>query len=152
MLYWFLPCAYVLIEDSKVKKTMKRAQIKTAGIEMNMLLGGIFLVLSEVFNGQFYLFLQAAILNILLAVVNASFIEGIDGMSVLAEFLGIDDFARKAKVVVKSHARKRKLKRMGMNGSAFLTACYIIRIFQILLPLMILSSIAVVVVQRCDVK
>lgn len=145
MLYWFLPCAYVLIEDSKVKDRLKRAQIRAAGIEMNMFLGGIFLVLTEVFNEQFYLFLQAATLNILLAVINASFVEGVDGMSVLTEFLGIDDFARKAKVVVKSHTRKRKLKRMGMNGSAFLTACYIIRIFQILLPLMILSSIAVVV-------
>ena len=42
MLYWFLPCAYVLIEDSKVKDRLKRAQIRAAGIEMNMFLGGIF--------------------------------------------------------------------------------------------------------------
>lgn len=58
--FLLMPGAYVLMNESNIKKRMKRVQVSAAGIEMNLILTAIFLFLSarfEVLSG-FFLELQ----------------------------------------------------------------------------------------------
>lgn len=137
MLHYFIPGAYVSIDYDNVKNRFKRAQINAAGVEMDLLLCGIFLCLSCLgrFNGRMLFY--AALINFMLAAINVSLAEGVDGMSILSELLGVDNIVKNARNVVKSRRKKKKLREKGINGCVVITACYAIVLFQILIPLIV---------------
>ena len=140
MIQYFLPGAYVLMNTEDVKR-MDRAKIMAAGIEMNIWLGGVFLGLSALFPGHFYMFVVAAVANLILAAFNVTFVEGFDGMQLISELIGIDDFVARAKEVTRSKKKRRKIRKYKGNGEAFITACYLIRLFQVVLPIAIVLTI-----------
>lgn len=145
MLQFMLPGAYVLLDSSRIKKRMRRIQISAAGIEMNFLLAAIFLLAASVNEILSGFFMGASIQNIFLAFLNITFVKGFDGMSIMGELLGIEDFVDKAGKVTRSKMRKNKLQKEGVSGKAIITACYILKIVQLALPLIFAVNIAGVI-------
>ena len=140
MLYCLMPGAYVVLKQDKLNH-MQRAKVCAAGIEMNLWLCGFFVLLANLFRGHFYIFIIAGYLNLALAVLNLLFIEGVDGFGIVSNLLGIEDFVQQAKRVTKSSKKRKKLKRYGLNGEVFIVACYLVRAFQMALPIVIGVSV-----------
>lgn len=135
------PGGYTLMNVLNIKKRMHRVQISAAGIESNFLLAGIVLFLvpcSGVLSG---LFLQIAVVNIFLATLNLLMIDGVDGMAIIGELLGIDDLADKAKMIKKSKAKKRKIARKGITGKLTVAVCYIISVVKIAIPIVLILNV-----------
>lgn len=144
MLHGLTPGAYVLLNESCIKKRMRRVQVSAAGVEMNFLLAGIFLLLSNILYEVSGFFVGAALSNIILGLLNLTFINGFDGMNIMSELLGVEDVVRKARRVTQSRVMKRKLKKTGMNGRATIAACYVIRMVQIAYPMILIINILAV--------
>lgn len=137
----YLPGAYVLIDDRRVKNRFYRAQIYAAGAEMNLLLCGAFLCLLKIGLFDSVMLLIAAFLNALLALINTALINGADGMKILGCILGLDDPAEVAGKVTKSRVRRKKLRERGLSGHALIFACYVIKAYQLILILLFVISI-----------
>ena len=88
---WLLPGAYVFMDAGPVEDNLKQAQINGAGIECNLLLTGLFLLLSAGSEGYSALLLFAAMSNFELALMNLLLVKGLDGCGVISELLGMDD-------------------------------------------------------------
>ena len=142
---FFLPCAYVLMNENHIKKRMRKAQVSAAGIEMNLILASVCLILATHIESLSGFLLGAAIQNIFLAFLNLALIDGFDGMSIMNEILGSDCIVEKAKRVTKSKAMKKRLKKDGISGQATILACYILRTIQFGLPLVVLLNIVGVI-------
>ncbi len=131
LMYHILPAAYVFIDNSIVKKRMQRIQIFAAGIETNFLLSGLFLILASVFpqiGGNFFV---AAINNMLLALINAMFINGLDGCAIMSELMSETDLIGKIKTVIKNKLVRKQMRKWGLSGHATIAVCYILAVFQI---------------------
>ncbi len=142
---YFMPGAYVLINEDNIKHRMKRIQVSAAGTEMNLLLTAIFLLLSarfELFSG---FFLGAAIQNVFLALLNLTFVNGFDGMTIMGELLGVNYLVDGAKVVVKNKLKKKNLRKCGMSGKVTVAMCHIIRFVQIAFVLVLALNIVEVI-------
>lgn len=141
MLRCFIPGAYVLMNVRNIKNRMHRVQISAAGVEVNIILFSIFLILAvenNVLSGFFY---GASICNLLLALVNLTFAEGLDGMTIIGELLGIEDLVEEANNVVKSKAKRNTLINKGMAGKGIVIVCYIIKFLQISMPILVAVNI-----------
>ncbi len=145
MFQFFIPGAYVLLDDRNIKSTMKRIQVYAAGIEMNLLLSAIFIILSVPFEALSGFFLGAAINNIFIALLNLTFVDGFDGMKIICELLGLEEITSKANRVVRSKWKRHKLQKHGVCGKATIAACYIFKIVQVALPLIFAVNIAGVI-------
>lgn len=141
LLQFFIPGAYVLMSEENIKERMKRIQVSAAGIEMNLLLVAICVILSVPFEELSGFFLSAAINNLLLAFLNLTFIEGFDGMSIISELFGVEGLVSKSKRITKSKWKKSKLQKDGVCGNATIVACYIFKVIQIALPLVFAVNI-----------
>lgn len=146
VMYYLMPGAYVILDEKTVKNRLKRVQIMAAGIETNILLTGVFLILSVVFPALGGMFLVAAVQNVFLAFLNMTFIKGLDGMRVMSELLGIEDMVEKSMNVVFSRKRKRRIKEKGLQGRATVAVCYIVSAFQIALPVLFIANILEVII------
>lgn len=145
MLKHFLPGAYVLLNTRNIKSRMKNVQISAAGIEMNFLLAGVCMILGARFEFLSGFFIFAAICNVFLGLINLAFIDGMDGMAIMGELIGVTNLVYKAKDVTKSKSRRTQLIKRGISGKAVVVFCYLIRIVQIALPLIIMVNIAEVI-------
>ena len=141
MLQLVMPGAYVLMNNSKVKGRMKRIQISAAGIEMNLLLAALSLILSANIPLLSGFFLGAAIQNVFLALLNLTFINGLDGTTIISELLGVEDLVEKAKSVTKSSWRRKLLRRKGVLGNVIIASCYAIRVVQLAMPLVLVINV-----------
>ncbi len=144
-LNFFLPCAYVLMNETPIKKRMRKAQVSAAGIEANLILASICLILATHIESLSGFLLGAAIQNIFLAFLNLTLIDGFDGMSIMNEILGTECIVEKVKRVTKSKRLKKRLKKDGVSGQATIFACYILRTIQVGLPLVVLLNIVGVI-------
>lgn len=145
MLQFFIPGAYVLMNESNIKKRTRRIQVSAAGVEMNLLLTAIFLIMSAKFEPLSGFFLGASIQNVFLALLNLTFVNGFDGMTIMSELLGVEGLADRAKRITKSNLRKRRLRKDGVSGKATIAVSYILRGIQIALPLIFALNIVGVV-------
>lgn len=143
--FLLMPGAYVLMNESNIKKRMKRVQVSAAGIEMNLILTAIFLILSVRFEVLSGFFLGAAIQNVFLALLNLTLIDGFDGMAIMSELLGIEYAVSKAKRITKSKLKRKKLEKDGISGKATIAVCYALRGIQIALPLIFALNIVGVI-------
>lgn len=136
---WVLPVgAYVAMDDTRLGK-WKRVQILAAGVEMNFLLTGLFLLLGAAvsrFNGAF---LAAAVTNAFLGVTNLSFLQGLDGAGILSLLLGEPRLFEKAKELLRPSRRRRG------QPAATLAACFVLRIMQGTMPLFVAANILEVI-------
>lgn len=139
--FLLMPGAYVLMNESNIKKRMRRVQVSAAGIETNLLLTAIFLFLSARFEYLSGLFLGAAIQNVFLALLNLTFVDGFDGMTIMSELLGVECIVSKAKRITKSRYKRKKLEKDGISGKATIVVSYVLRGIQIALPLVFALNI-----------
>lgn len=145
-LYYFLPGAYVCLEDKRVKNRLKKAQIDAAGIEMNLFLSGLFMCLScfGCFNSS--LMFDASIWNFLLAFLNSLPFGGFDGINIFSELLGVDKLLKKSKYLIRSREKKRELRRSGIQGYFVLAVSYFVVIFQGLFPVIWIFDVLYLVI------
>ena len=143
--FLFMPGAYVLMNESKIKKRMRRVQVSAAGIEMNLLLTAIFLIISARFESLSGFFLGAAIQNVFLALLNLTLVDGFDGMAIMGELLGVENVISKARRITRFKFKRKKLEKDGISGKATIAVCYILRGIQIALPLIFALNIVGVI-------
>lgn len=138
----FMPCAYTLLESSHCKR-QQRIQINAAGVEANFLMTGVCLLICAVFPRLSALFYSAALINVNLGVLNLLCLDGLDGMSILSDVIGVDMvlFLDNAKRVVCSKRRRVKLQKKGLWGHAIILTSYIVVFSQIGFPLLLLINI-----------
>jgi len=141
LMYRILPGAYVLLDVSTVKKRLQRIQINAAGVEMNFLLCGIFLVLGVVNPLLGGMFLNAAICNAFLGALNLTFIKGLDGAAILSNLLGVDDIIDRARRIVFNREARKRVIRKGSSGYATVAVCYMLFALQIALPTLLITNV-----------
>ncbi len=147
------PGAYVMLDTSKIKNKLQKAQINLAGVEMNLLLAGIFFMLASSwssqqsfiyeFSGAFYF---AGFQNVFLALLNMTFFQGLDGEHTISDLLGKESVVKAAKENIGNlldfRKRKQYWKELGVaNGLANICSDALILCSQIVLPLLILSNV-----------
>ena len=137
MINALLPGAYVLMDSQSVKSKMKRIQIYAAGVESNALFAGVCLLIACAIPYAGAFLLNAAIGNIILALVNITFGGGLDGASILSELLGIENLVEDTKKVVLNRRIRRKLRSKGMPGYALIAVSVVVQILQITIPVII---------------
>ena len=137
MINALLPGAYVLMDSQSVQSKMKRIQIYAAGVEANALFAGVCLLIACAIPYAGAFLLNAAIGNIILALVNIAFVGGLDGASILSELLGIENLVEDTKKVVLNRRIRRKLRSKGMPGYALIAVSVVVQILQITIPVII---------------
>ncbi len=137
MSHWFMPAAYAEIDYEDVKNRFRRCQICGAGVESNLLLAGCYLLLlkSGLFGAD--MLIVAAGINIIMALSNILLADGLDGMNLFQELLGVDELVETAISVVKNKKDKRELWKRGANGRGVAVCCYIIGAYQLTLPVLL---------------
>lgn len=141
-----MPGAYVVINKEIIKSRMKRIQVNAAGVEMNLLLGSVFLSMASVSVPLSGFFLGAALANVFVALLNLTFINGIDGMNIMCELLGVRDLPERAKTILKSPRHRRRLMKDGVSGKLTVIMCIAVRITQIALPVLLFLNIIEVII------
>ena len=141
LLKWLIPGAYVMIDTSPVKVRMHRIQVNAAGVEMNFLLAGIFGIIACCFYDCSMFFVAAAVNNLVIGLMNLMLVSSLDGMNIMGEILGIEDFVEKAKKAVVNRKYRKMLADKGTSGKATVTACAVICIAQIALPIIVAINI-----------
>ena len=141
MVRYFLPGADVVLDTERIRNRFKKAQIFAAGIEMNLLLAGIFLILLKLGWFDCTILVYAALVNGILAAFNLALIGPLDGMKIFSELLGVENIVYKAKKLIFDNDAKKKLRKRGINGRAAIASCYIIVGFQLLLPLILILNV-----------
>lgn len=97
MLYWFMPCAYTTICGiSLVDNKHRRLRILMSGINMNLFISGIFLVIMSVINKFKMIMLLAIGVNMFLALSNLLVFLKLDGYYVLEQLLEIKNLREKS--------------------------------------------------------
>lgn len=137
MINALLPGAYVLMDSQSVQSKMKRIQIYAAGVESNALFAGVCLLIACAIPYAGAFLLNAAIGNIILALVNITFGSGLDGASILSELLGIENLVEDTKKVVFNRRIRRKLRSIGMPGYALIAVSVVVQMLQITIPVII---------------
>ncbi len=141
MLNYFMPGAYVMLECDNVKSHFRKMQIYAAGIESNLLLAGVFLILSTLWYEASGFMLGAALTNLFLGILNASLIGQLDGMMIFNEIMGTDNFINLASNIMKNKQRRKKLLAQGVQGKAKFAACCIICSTKIVMPLIFAANV-----------
>lgn len=154
MMKGIMPGAYVLIDDFGIKSRLKKAQINMAGIEMNLLLAGVMMILmvkvgasSCLFRykiAMYYIMIQ----NIFWALLNISFSEGLDGEHTISSLMGASVVdAAKANIQQMTTRKKRKeyFSKTGVTGVANICTSIIIMGFQLLIPMLLLADISILI-------
>lgn len=138
MIQRFLPGFYVLLEENEIRGKMQRIQVFAAGVEMNLLLGGLFFLLASFMPFDAFFFM-AGFQNIIIALLNLCFISGLDGSRIVGELLGSGTFVFKTKEILFNKNNRRKLMSKP-SGIAILTAAVILGICQIAFPLLLMDN------------
>lgn len=144
--YLVMPGAYVLINKDIIGSRMKRIQVNAAGVEMNLLLASVCLIIVSVSVPLSGFFIGAAVTNLFLAFLNLTFVNGIDGMNIMCELLGVGDLPERAKTILKSPRHRRRLMKDGVSGKLTVIMCIAIRITQIALPVLLILNIIEVII------
>ena len=140
----FCPGAYAMIDTKNVKSRFKRIQIDAAGIEMDCLLAGVFLVLAARCEVYSLFWLLGAVNNLFLSIFNLAFTEGLDGSSMICEVLGIKDSSEIKRIFAKILLEKN-WKRETKNRGAMLCACIVLMGYKVLMPVLLVHNILIII-------
>jgi hypothetical protein len=141
-IHLLLPVAYVMMDESRVKDRLKKAQVYAAGVEMNMQVASVFILCSNFSEEYGSVFVIAAITNVLMALLNMVIVPGIDGGKVFFCLIGIDETSENMKLVVKYKSCRKRVLRQGFSGLTSVVVCYVLRTVQVVgLPLVIVMNI-----------
>lgn len=134
-----LPGAYVLLDDSRVKR-LPKVQIHAGGVEVNFLIAGIALILATICSSFYGFFFGVAFNNLLLGLINLTFIDSLDGMHIIETLLGY-----KPLEMIKSKAMRDALKREGLPGKLELSIGYIMKVMQLVYPVLLTLNVMEIV-------
>lgn len=143
--YAVLPGIYTLIDDSPVTNRRNRMQIHGAGMEMNLLLTGLFLILGAIITPLGGVCLMASAVNGILAIMNLLLLGNTDGSAVLTEALGTDNLLKRGEFVVRNKKFRRKLMKAGEAGIGTVILYYILFGMRYVLPLLLITNILEVI-------
>lgn len=142
MLWCLLPGAFVELDDTSIKHPLKRAQVFAAGVEMNLLLSGFFLLLSGCHPLLGTPCFCAAVNNALLALLNLTLSFGLDGMHILSALLGVENVCSLSLTVLTDRSSRRHLRKMGLSGRAALAFCGLGVSMLLTLPLLLIINLS----------
>ena len=109
--------AYVYHNKKKSATTRERIQFYLAGIEMNLILAGIFLLAAVALAGvQSLTLIMAANINVYLALINLFPISRLDGEAILSAAFGVDSISKVAKKALRSKESRQALLHAGLPG------------------------------------
>lgn len=134
LLHHYMPGAYVLIDDTPIRSRLRKVQVLAAGVEMNILLSGIALFLCVYVPNQSAFYFGAALSNLLLALLNLTFTEGLDGMAAMGKLLGADSLVARARYILTTKEERIRLLRAGPHGVIELLICCILVALQVVVP------------------
>lgn len=135
--YFIMPIAYALVDVRQVKNRFQRVQVNLAGIETNIFLCGLFLLLAGLCGSTFWeMFLGAAIQNGFLGLLNLVFSNGIDGANAMAELMGdrSNTFISKSRKLIFNKKERQRVLSIGINGYAIVTSAYVFQLLQLTIP------------------
>lgn len=139
--HFVMPGAYVLMDQTPVKRKLRRAQINAAGIEMNLLLAGAFFCFASTNYQYSGLLFGCALANVFLGLLNMTVAFGLDGEHVMGNLIGDDNFAGKSIITVLGKNERSLLKKKGINGQALIVASYIMGLSQVSLLVIIIANV-----------
>lgn len=120
--------AYVAHENKKDATKAEKIQFALAGVEVNLLIAGICLLLATQSYQWSLTMFSVANVNIILAGINLLPASGLDGEAALSAVFGVDSISEVAKKWLLDKNRRKKLLRFGFSGYA----CYCIFAFTML--------------------
>lgn len=152
MMTGFMPGAYVMTDETNIDNILKKGQIHMAGIEMNLLLAGVMMILMVKVNwlsgckmAMFYIMTQ----NIFIALFNIIFADGLDGEHAISSLLGgpiVDAAKANIEQMTTREKRSEYFSETGcVNGIANICTSILIMGFQFLNPIFILASIGILI-------
>lgn len=131
-----LPCAYVFLENRFIQNRLHKTQIHAAGIEVNFFLAGCYSGIASVLPDPSFFF-AAAFVNFAMGCFNLLLIDGLDGMNILSELIGVDSFVDKAKNAVLNPEKRAELLRCGRQGKVILWLSIVASVLQVALPVLL---------------
>lgn len=129
--------AYVAHEDKKDATKAEKIQFALAGVEVNLLIAGICLLLAMQSYQLSLTMLSVANVNVILAGVNLLPASGLDGESALSAACGINSISEVARKWLTNKKRRQKLLRAGLPGYACFCVFSITMISKVILWLLI---------------
>ncbi len=129
--------AYVAHEDKKDASNAERIQFALAGIEVNLLIAGICLILALLYCPLSLTMIWVGNMNVALAGINLLPATGLDGESALSTICGVDNIGELAKKWLLSKRRRQKLLSSGLQGYACFCIFSITLISKVILWLLI---------------
>ena len=120
--------AYVPHGDKKDTAKGAKIQFSLAGIEANLLIAGICLLLAVQGVPCSPTLLATAEINIVLAAINLLPTAGLDGESALSAVCGVKNISVTAKRWLTSKQRRRELLRAGLPGLVWLSVFALVRL------------------------
>ena len=112
--------AYVAHEDKKDASRSEKVQFAIAGVEMNLLIAGICLLIATQYYPLSLVLVSVANINVVLAGINLLPASGLDGESALSAVFGVNSISEVAKKCLLNKKRRQKLLCSGFSGYA----CY----------------------------
>lgn len=129
--------AYVAHENKKDATKAEKIQFALAGVEVNLLIAGICLLLAMQSYQWSLTFFSVANVNVILASVNLLPTSGLDGESALSAACGINSISEVARKWLINKKRRQKLLRAGLPGYVCFCVFSITMISKVILWLLI---------------
>lgn len=129
--------AYVAHEDKKDATKAEKIQFALAGVEVNLLMAGICLILAMQSYQWSRTMFSVANVNVILAGVNLLPASGLDGESSLSAMCGVDSISEVARKWLTNKKCRKKLLRAGLPGYACFCFFSVTMISKVILWLLI---------------
>ena len=142
MLHYGLPGMYVLMDQTSITSRVQKALVNSAGIEMNLMLVGIFSMLSIVCPTISLSFFTAAFMNFWLALINLLPAPSVDGMRIMCALLGDENAIQIAEKAIWSRHLRKQCRAQGFRSCLQILACgYLVVEQYIFFPALIILSL-----------
>lgn len=129
--------AYVAHMDKPSASPKAQIQMALAGIEANLLMAGLLLILGMCWDSLAATFVIAANTNVALALLNALPVKGLDGGTALGYALGVKNISSFAQDILFSAPKRRVLYAEGWVGMLYLALCLGVLLAGIVLILLV---------------
>ena len=136
-----LPAFYTMIDMKIVRSKLKRIQIMAAGLEGQLLLSGVALLIGEAFPITKVVTYQCVLVNMIMVCINCLPIEGLDGYQITEIALGTDDMASQSKDLLSNRRLLKNVWNEGVYGKAKIGAALLASSGKIIYPILILVNI-----------
>lgn len=147
LLFGIIPMgAYVSLADRQEQPRLEKSQLCLAGIEVNLILAGLFGWASVGLPGCSWTFYIAAQWNLLMAVINILPVDGLDGGAFLCAILNVEDIDKKARRFLSGKKYWTQVLQEGTRGYIY-AAIFVLNgfanlAFRLLIAFLVLNTFA----------